>query len=408
MTADPREGRPSGRPLPLADIRVIEFSHMVMGPTTGLLLADLGADVIKVEPAGAGDNTRRLTGSGAGFFATYNRNKRSIAIDLKSAEGKALADRLIAGADVLVENFRPGALDKLGFGEAAVTAKHPRLIYCSAKGFLPGPYQERTALDEVVQMMGGLAYMTGPPGRPLRAGASINDVLGGLFGALGVLAALIERGRTGRGESVTAGLFEACVFLVGQHMAQAQITGVPPQPMPNRQAAWAVYDVFDCADGEQLFLGVVTDTQWRAFCDAFDLGDLKDAPDLATNPARCAARDRFLPRLRTLLAGQTRDALIDRVAAIGLPYAPIVKPTDLFEDPHLAASNGLLPVTDPDRGTALSIPALPLEFGHERFGVRRDLPAAGGDTRAVLADLGLDDGEIDALLKAGTVTAPTG
>ena len=166
---------------PLSGIRVVEFSHMVMGPSCGLVLGDLGAEVVKVEPIPQGDNTRRLVGAGAGFFAAFNRNKKSLVLDLKTDKGVAFAKKLIGHSDVLTENFRPGGLDALGLGYEALKEDHPGLIYCSLKGFLAGPYENRAALDEVVQMMGGLAYMTGPPGRPLRAGTSVNDIMGGMF-----------------------------------------------------------------------------------------------------------------------------------------------------------------------------------------------------------------------------------
>ena len=264
---------------PLDGIRVVEFAHMVMGPSCGLVLADLGADVIKVEPAPAGDNTRRLRGAGAGFFASLNRNKRSLAVDLKSEAGREMVLRLLDRADVLIENFRPGALDALGFSWAALSARNPRLIYCSLKGFLPGPYAHRVALDEVVQMMGGLAYMTGLPGRPMRAGSSVNDILGGAFGAIGILAALEQRHRTGIGQHVQSGLFETNMVLVAQHMAQAAITGEEPPPMGVRRPAWPIYDIFETADGEQVFVGVVTDTQWRLFCESFGLAGVGPRPD---------------------------------------------------------------------------------------------------------------------------------
>jgi crotonobetainyl-CoA:carnitine CoA-transferase CaiB-like acyl-CoA transferase len=193
-------------PLPLAGIRVVECTHMVMGPTCGMILADLGAEVIKVEPVG-GDNTRRLQGSGAGFFAAFNRNKKSLAVDTQDPRGREIVLKLVAGADVFCENFRSGAMARLGFDYASMSALNPRLVYVSHKGFLPGPYEHRTALDEVVQMMGGLAYMTGPEGRPLRAGSSVNDIMGGMFGALGALAALRLRDATGRGREVASALF---------------------------------------------------------------------------------------------------------------------------------------------------------------------------------------------------------
>jgi crotonobetainyl-CoA:carnitine CoA-transferase CaiB-like acyl-CoA transferase len=388
--------------LPLAGVTVVEFVHMVMGPSCGLVLADLGADVIKVEPAPAGDNTRRLTGSGAGFFAALNRNKRSLAVDLKHPDGIALVQRLLDGADVLVENFRPGAMDKLGLGYAALRARNPRLIYCSCKGFLPGPYEHRTALDETVQMMAGLAYMTGPPGRPLRAGSSVNDIMGGMFAAIGILAALHERHATGSGRHVQSGLFENNVVLMAQHMALIAVTGKVPPPMSVRTPAWSVYDIFDTADDDQVFVGVVTDTQWKIFCEEFHLPDLLADPSLATQTARVAARDRTIPRIAGVLKGYTRAELMAMCERHGLPYAPIGKPADLFDDPHLNASAGLLPVTLPD-GQKTKLPALPLSLDGERLGLRRDLPRVGEHGAAILREMGYAEAEIAALQKAGVL-----
>ncbi|OYW21066.1 MAG: formyl-CoA transferase, partial [Burkholderiales bacterium 12-64-5] len=284
-------------PTPLAGIRVLEFTHMVMGPTAGMTLADLGAEVIKVEPAPEGDSTRRLTGSGTGFYAAFGRGRRSLCVDLKQPEGLALVRKLAARADVLIENFRPGAMARLGLGFSQLSATNPGLVYCSCKGFLPGPYEHRTALDEVVQMMGGLAYMTGRPGDPLRAGTSVNDIMGGMFGAIGAMAALMQRGITGRGQEVDSALFENNVFLVGQHMMQYAVTGKPAAPMPDRISSWAVYDVFKVRDGEQIFLAVVSDSAWALFCDAFGFADLKRDPRLGSNNDRVRARDWMMPVL---------------------------------------------------------------------------------------------------------------
>ena len=390
--------------LPLDGIRVVEFTHMVMGPTCGLVLGDLGAEVIKVEPAPDGDNTRRLTGSGAGFFAAFNRNKKSLCVDLKRPEGRAIVDRLIATADVLTENFRPGAMEKLGLGPDSLRAKHPRLIYVSHKGFLDGPYRTRVALDEVVQMMGGLAYMTGPPGRPLRAGSSVNDIMGGMFAAIGVLAALLERKATGEGKLVRAALFENTAFLVAQHMAQQAVTGVPTQPMPTRVAAWAVYDVVECRDG-QLFVAVVSDTQWKAFCEAVGWSALLADPGLKTNPQRCAARDAIIPKVQALFGAMTKAEAMALCERIGLPFAPITRPEDLFTDPHLLASGGLLETTLPD-GTKTRLPALPLELDGQRLPKRLDPPPSGAHTRELLAGLGFTAAEIAAVIDAGVVVAP--
>lgn len=387
--------------LPLAGLRVIEFTHMVMGPAVGLILGDLGADVIKIEPI-SGDKTRKLVGSGAGYFPMYNRNKRSICIDMKSEAGKAIAKRLIADTDVVVENFRPGAMEKLGFGYDDLAADNPRLIYCSEKGFLSGPYEHRTALDEVAQMMGGLAYMTGPPGKPLRAGSSVIDVVGGMFGVIGILAALEERRRTGRGQQVKSSLFESTVFLVGQHMAQYAVTGEAAKPMPVRISAWAIYDVFETGDGQQVFVGVVSDTQWEKFCAAFDVGTLGDDPGLRTNTERVKQRDRILPVVRALFKGFTKAELMERLEHTGLPFAPITRPEDLFDDPHVNADSGLVELNIPgDDKTRL--PALPLEMAGARFGARRDLPGPGQQTREVLRETGLSDSEIDALMADKTV-----
>ncbi len=389
--------------LPLAGIRVVEFTHMVMGPACGLLLADMGADVIKIEPV-KGDNTRRLLGSGAGYFPMYNRNKRSICLDLKSAEGQAAALKLAESADVLVENFRPGAMDKLGFGWEAMHALNPRLIYCSEKGFLAGPYERRTALDEVAQMMGGLAYMTGPPGRPLRAGASVIDVQGGMFGAMGVLAALEQRRRTGEGQKVVSSLFENTVFLVGQHMAQYAVTGTPAAPMPARISAWAVYEVFDTGDDEQVFVGVVSDTQWRLFCEAFGLTEFANDETLAANGDRVRQRDRIIPVIKETFRRYTKAELMEKLEQTGLPFAPIAKPEEMFDDPHLNAGEGLVEVTVPDgehAGETAKLPALPLEMAGERFGLHHDVPRQGQHTAEVLGELGYPDEEIARLFASG-------
>jgi crotonobetainyl-CoA:carnitine CoA-transferase CaiB-like acyl-CoA transferase len=389
----------AAEPLPLEGIRVVEFVHMVMGPSCGLVLGDLGAEVIKIEPAPEGDNTRRLTGSGAGYWPTYNRNKKSLAVDMKAPEGMAVVRKLLATADVVTENFRPGAMEKLGLGYADVRKLKRDVIYCSLKGFLPGPYEHRTALDEVVQMMGGLAYMTGPPGRPLRAGASVNDVMGGMFGAIGVLAALLERSKTGRGQFVQSGLFENNIFLVAQHMMQYVVTGKPAAPMPARLSAWAIYDVFDTADGSQVFVGVVSDSQWKVFCESFGLPDLAADATLAANNQRVHARDRFMPRVRERFGQMTKAELMAACERAGLPYAPITKPEDLFDDPHLNGSGGFAEIRLAD-GRATKVPTLPLEMDGRRFAARLDPPAPGSHTRALLAELGYSAESIDELVAA--------
>ena len=387
-----------GQALPYEGLRVVEFTHMVMGPTCGMVLADLGAEVIKVEPVGhgrGGDSTRRLIGSGAGFFPLFNRNKKSLALDLHTPEGKEAVLRLIATADIVSENFKPGTMKKLGLDYNSLKALNPRLIYISHKGFLPGPYDHRTALDEVVQMMGGLAYMTGRPGDPLRAGTSVNDIMGGMFGAIGAMAALAQREKTGKGQEVQSALFENNVFLVAQHMMQYAVTGKPAAPMPERISAWGIYDVFTVGDNEQIFLAVVSDTAWAIFCDAFAFADLKADPRLASNNHRVRERAWLIPLLRERLAHHSAASLSAMFEKHGLPFAPITRPEDLMDDPHLLATGGLAPITLPD-GRETKTVLLPLMLDGKRPGVRLSPPQLGEHNQALLSSLGYDAAQVAA------------
>jgi crotonobetainyl-CoA:carnitine CoA-transferase CaiB-like acyl-CoA transferase len=374
--------------LPLDGIKMVEFTHMVMGPAVGAILVELGAEVVRIEPLG-GDSTRNLLGSGAGYFPMYNRNKKSICLDLKSADGLAIARRLCDAADVVVENFRAGTMDKLGLGYDELSKANPRLIYCSEKGFLSGPYEKRAALDEVTQMMGGLAYMTGPPGRPLRAGTSVIDVTGGMFGAIAILAAIEQRHATGRGQKVSSALFENTVYHVGQHMA-------PAKPMPVRISAWAIYDVFETRDGEQVFVGIVSDSLWQKFCEAFAQHELGADESLKSNSQRVKQREVLLPRVRELFKGFTKDELVPILERTGLPFAPIGKPEEMFDDPHLAASGGLGPTVLPD-GRETRLPILPIEMDGRRPSQGGALARPGQHTDEVLAAIGFAAGEIAAL-----------
>ena len=391
--------------LPLAGIRVVEFTHMVMGPTCGMVLADLGAEVIKVEPI-EGDRTRHLLGAGAGFFPMFNRNKKSIALDLRNPQGLEAALRLCATADVVAQNFKPGTMDKYGLGYTALGKFNPRLVYVNHTGFLPGPYEHRTALDEVVQMMGGLAYMTGRPGDPLRAGTSVNDIMGGMFGAIGAIAALMQRAETGKGQEVQSALFENNVFLVGQHMLQYAITGQAAAPMPERISAWALYDVFTVKDGEQIFLAAVSDAQWKTFCDALGFDDLKADATLQTNNERVRARPTLLADLRERLAGRSASELSAIFEANGLPFAPITRPEDLYADPHLQATGGLVDIRLPDgerAGEMAQTTLFPITLGGERLGVRMHPPTLGEHTRELLAELGYAREQVDELLAGSAV-----
>jgi crotonobetainyl-CoA:carnitine CoA-transferase CaiB-like acyl-CoA transferase len=363
------------RPLPLDGIRVLEFGHTILGPCCGMVLADFGAEVIKIEPPD-GERTRRLKGFGTGYFGYFNRNKKSVALDYKTPEGLAAARQLLADADVLIENMAPGALTRAGLGPEDARKLNPDLIYCSLKGFLDGPYAERFALDEVVQMMSGLAYMTGPPGMPLRAGTSISDITGALFGALGILAALRERDRGKGGAVVESALFETAAFLMGQHMAYAAATKQPVPPMPARISAWAVYELFETADGGKVFIGVTSDNQWQSFCSEFQRGDLLRDATLATNEMRVDARPRLVPQLVALFKSLTAEEIERRCLKAKLPFARIAHPEDLFDDPHLNA-NGSLAVTATPGGITTKLPKLPIRIDGGAFDLRSNPPAAG-------------------------------
>src|SRR5580692_9121785 len=392
-------------PLPLAGVRVLEFCHTIMGPTAGLILADLGADVIKIEPA-EGDSTRRLPGFAAGFFPAFNRNKRSLAIDLKSDDGRALLHRLAATADVVLENYAPGTMDRLGCGYADFSKINPRLIYFALKGFLSGPYEHRPALDEVVQFMSGLAYMTGPPGQPLRAGSSVIDIMGGMFAVIGIQAALRERERTGRGQLVKSALFESAAFLMAQHMAGEAVTGRAPPPMPARDGAWAIYEPFATQGGEQIFVGLTSDGQWRRFCEHFGLTEFLQNPAYKTNEDRVNERPALRPIVADIIARHGLAELAELFDRIDIPFAPVAKPGDLFDDPQLNAGGRMLDIAFPN-GVWAKIPRLPVEIGDHDLALRRQAPAIGEHTNEVLAELGLEPSEIEALRHREIVTVKT-
>jgi len=389
--------------LPLAGIRILELGHTVMGPSCSMVLADLGADVIKVEPP-EGDRTRANVGFGSALFPVFNRNKRSLCIDLKAESGKAVFRKVVAGADALIENFAPGAMDRLGLGYAALSKRYPQLVYCALKGFLSGPYENRPSLDEIVQYMGGLAYMTGPRGQPLRAGSSVVDIMGGMFGAMGILAALRERDRTGRGQLVQSALFESTAFLVAQHMGQQALTGVAPPPMPEKASSWAIYDPFTTADGKSVFVGITSDNHWRSFCKGFGVEELLADPALQTNPQRAQARARIMPVVKAKLSAETFDALVAKLEALNIPFGPLATPGDLFDDPHLNHAGRMLNVVLPT-GKNAKIPGLPLAMDGRPTRIRYQPPRKGEHTREVLVEAGYTGVEIDELLSKNIAIA---
>jgi len=387
----------SAKKLPLENIKVLAFTHAVMGPSAALVLADLGAEVIHIEPP-LGDSTRRLKGFGIGYFPFFNRNKKCLAVDLKADEGKKIIFKLVETADILLENFGPGTMDRLGYDYESLSKINPRLIYCTLKGFLPGPYEKRVAMDEVVQMMGGLAFMTGPPGQPLRAGTSIIDITGGMFGALGSILALYDRERTGKGTFIKSALFETTAFIMGQHMAYAALTEGPVPPMPARVSAWSIYRLFETKDADQVFIGIISEKHWQQFCEAFGRSDWFEDQRLKTNNDRIREREWFLPEVEKLVKQYSKQEIIEICDKAGICFAPIVRPEDLFDDPQLNQGEfGLLETTFPS-GEKTKMPRLPVQIGTYDFGKRRDPPAViGADTREVLEAIGYDSDEIRGL-----------
>jgi crotonobetainyl-CoA:carnitine CoA-transferase CaiB-like acyl-CoA transferase len=395
-------------PKPLAGVNVLDFGHTIMGPCAGVVFADLGADVVKIEPTD-GDPTRRLPGFAAGFFATYNRNKRSIAVDLKRADGQAVVHRLVRGADIVLENFGPGTIERLRCSWEDLREINPRLVYLSMKGFLKGPYERRGALDEVVQMQSGLAYMTGPPGRPLRAGAPIVDILGGVFGVVAALSALRERDLTGKGQKVASSLFESATFMLGAIMVGSAFTGGPLPPMPARKNAWGVYDVFTASCGTQAFIGCTSDNHWQRFCEQFGFIEWMTDERLASNARRCEAREWMLPILEARLKSLPIDEILRRCEAANVPYSRVGRPDQLTDDAHLNAFGGLVQTASSAMGGGplVGIPALPVEFGdaRERPGLERQPPRIGEHTSEILKEAGFGPDEIERLQASGAVRA---
>jgi crotonobetainyl-CoA:carnitine CoA-transferase CaiB-like acyl-CoA transferase len=403
MESTPSTSPTGAQALPLAGIRLLELGHTVMGPSCSLVFADLGADVIKIEPL-EGERTRHNVGFGSGLFPLFNRNKRSLALDLKTQDGKSILRKLVAQADVLVENFAYGTLDRLGFGYDTLAQINPRLVYCSLKGFLAGPYEKRPALDEVVQFMGGLAYMTGPHGQPLRAGASVVDIMGGMFGVVGILAALRERERTGRGQQVQSALFESTAYMVAQHMSGQIVTGKEPPPMPHKASSWAIYETFSTADEKTIFIGITSDNHWRAFCNEFGLPELLADPALKTNPQRAAEHDRIAPIVEAIVRQRDFKTMAAILERLKIPFAPLAKPADLFDDPHLNQGNRMVE-THFQNGKRARLPALPLEMSNHTLGLRTQPPRKGEHTRDVLREAGFSTSEIDDWISSGIVIA---
>jgi crotonobetainyl-CoA:carnitine CoA-transferase CaiB-like acyl-CoA transferase len=318
--------------------------------------------------------------------------------------------RLAKTADVVLENYGPGTMERLGCGYEHLAPLNSRLIYLALKGYLAGPYEHRPALDEVVQFQTGLAYMTGLPGRPLRAGASVIDIMGAVFGVVAVQAALRERDQTGQGQRVSSALFESAAFLMSTHMAGIAATGLDMPPMPARRGAWAIYEVFPTGAGGQLFIGVTSDQQWARFVDEFGLQSLAADPRLASNVMRVQEREWLIPALKKVIARFPQDEVAMRCERANVSWANVGQPGDLFTDPHLLATGGLVDVLIPRKGEAVAhtvgLPALPIQFGGgARPTVTRQPPRMGEHNAEILGEAGFSAAEIADLAETKVIVS---
>jgi crotonobetainyl-CoA:carnitine CoA-transferase CaiB-like acyl-CoA transferase len=391
------------REQPLSDVTVVELGNIVAGPFASLILADMGADVVKVERPGVGDIIRASGQTGDAMFSALNRNKRSVALDLKSDAGREAFSELIAEADVFIENMGRGAADRLGIGYDDLREENPGLVYLSIKGFQEGPYGDRPGMDVVAEAMSGLMSVTGEKGRqPVRVGTSIADMGGAMYGVMGVMLALRERDRTGEGQRIDGTLFEASTHWMGYWLTYAQLLGEDPDPLGASHPSWGLYDVFP-TDGGWLFVGVTTDRHWPAFCRAADMEELLADERFDTGEKRRERKAELTELVREKVADEDREELLEKLLEENVPAAPVNKPSEVFDDEHLDETGLLAHFTAESEGEEhdLQTPLTPIvgsEMGPEQ---RSDPPAVGEHTAEVFADLGLSGAEIERLSETG-------
>lgn len=401
MSAAPRQK------LPLAGIKVLELSHIVAGPSGGIILADMGAEVIKIEHPKVGDTARGMANQGTTFYA-FNRNKQFLALDMSKPRGKQVFEDLVKRSDVVLDNFAPGALQRMGLGYEWGRKVNKRIIYCSIKGFLPGPYQDRPFLDELAQMAGGLAYLTGLEGKPMRAGASITDIGAATYGVIGLLGALYRREQTGEGDNIEAGLYETIVFWISQYITSAQVKGQNPPSRGQRESGmganmgWGVYQLFATKDGKEVFIAVTGNRHWTGLCDALGYADWRDSAEFNNNRKRTLARPRIAERITASVKQLTYDEITERLYKGLVPYAPVNTPMDLIEERQMNEGNRWLHLNVP--GHKVKVPKLPFSMGAtEDFEVRHDPGALGANTDDILTELGYSTQAIQALKQESIV-----
>ncbi len=391
--------RPGSSALPLAGLKVLELGHIVAGPAAGQILADMGADVIKVESVDGGDQVRQMPGAMSAMFHFLNRNKRSVALDLKG-EGAAIFLQMATGADVVIDNYSYGAVDRLGLGYDVVSQTNPGLVWLSIKGFLPGPSESQPMLDELAQMAGGLAFMTGTEQKPMRAGASIIDIGAAAYGIIAVLAALRQRDTTGQGQRIVAGLYETSVYYVAQWMATAQFGEQESVPLATMQQGtrmgFSVYQLFDTLDGNRVFVGIMSDAHWVRFIKVFGPDTLLDDARFMASADRLVNRAELNAAIGAVLARYTSEDAMARLKTANIPFAPIRRPDQLHAEAHLRASGQLVETPFPNGKTG-QLPKLPFRASGFDMPLRSEAPALGADTADVLAALGYSEDDLAAL-----------
>lgn len=394
--------------LPLAGMKVLELGHIVAGPAAGQMLADMGADVIKVESVDGGDQVRQMPGSMTAMFHFLNRNKRSVALDLKG-EGAAIFLQMAKHADVVIDNFSYGAIERMGLGYEVVSNTNPGLVWLSIKGFLPGPSEAQPMLDELAQMAGGLAFMTGTAQKPTRAGASIIDLGAAAYGIIAVLAALRQRDTTGQGQRIVAGLYETSVYYVAQWMATSQYSDEPSVPLATMQQGprmgFSVYQLFDTADAQRVFVGIMSDAHWVRFCKAFGPDAQLDDERFVRSAGRLSNRADLNAIIGGVIVRHTRDDAISKLKSANVPFAPVRRPDQLGDEEHLTASGQLVDTPFPNGRTG-HLPKMPFRASGFDMRLRHAAPALGADTAKVLAELGYSDAEVTGLAERKAIGVP--
>jgi len=395
---------------PLSGVRVIELAHIMAGPCCGLMLADMGADVIKLEKAPAGDDSRRFLppdiGGESAAFLMMNRNKRGIVVDLKTAGGKQVARRLFAEADVVIENYRKGTMELLGLGYETLRQDNPGLIYCEISGFgRTGPYAERGGFDLIAQGMSGLMSITGEaPGRPpIKCGAPMADITAGILGAMGVLAAYIQRAKTGQGQRVDTSLFEAGIVHTYWQSAIAMASGTAPGPMGSAHPLNAPYEAFKTTDG-WITLGAANQANWLKLLDLITAPELGEDPRFTNNHGRITHRIELAKALAPIIRTRTSADWLSRLEAAGVPAGPVLDVAEMHRDPQTLAREMVTKAPHTKLGPVKTLGA-PVKFSATPGGVTRGAPLLGEHTREVLAEYGYGDDEIDALICDGAVIA---